>query len=102
MPRRPQARDNIIRDKTWLTFGFDDFRRVTGASMDVSWPYTDSGAFLDLNDDQNLVLSPIFEDHILRVKNWTLGPSAAPLFPFMTEFCRAATTGEVKELCDRE
>ncbi|KIH89752.1 hypothetical protein SPBR_07390 [Sporothrix brasiliensis 5110] len=86
----PQARDAIIRSKSWLTedFEFDEFRVKTGADMSVNWPYTDSGAFLDLGDGQNLVLSPIFENHIRRVENWTLGKKTATDYPFMRFFCK--------------
>ncbi|CAK7235092.1 hypothetical protein SEUCBS140593_009165 [Sporothrix eucalyptigena] len=86
----PQARDAIIRSKSWLTkdFEFAEFRVKTGAHMSVNWPYTDSGAFLDLGDGQNLVLSPIFENHIRRVENWTLNKTTATEFPFMRAFCK--------------
>ncbi|KAL1889065.1 hypothetical protein Sste5346_009130 [Sporothrix stenoceras] len=86
----PQARDAIIRSKSWLTkdFEFAEFRVKTGADMSVNWPYTDSGAFLDLGDGQNLVLSPIFENHIRRVENWTLGKKTATDYPFMKFFCK--------------
>lgn len=90
----PAARDNIIRSEAWKKITFDEFRRVTGACMSVKWPYTDSGAFSDLGDGQNLVLSPMFEDHIRRAANWTLSKSTASRFPFMKEFCVAVHEGE--------
>lgn len=90
----PAARDNIIRTEAWKKITFDEFRRVTGACMSVNWPYTDSGAFSDLGDGQNLVLSPLFEDHIRRASNWTLSKSTAARFPFMKEFCVAVHEGE--------
>ena len=90
----PAARDNIIRTEAWKKITFDEFRRVTGACMSVNWPYTDSGAFSDLGDGQNLVLSPLFEDHIRRATNWTLSKSTAARFPFMKEFCVAVHEGE--------
>lgn len=86
---RPQARDTIIRNKSWEALDFDEFRRRTGICMSVNWPYTDSGAFLDLGDGQNLVLSPIFENHIRRAENWTLSKSTAKDYPFMKAFCVA-------------
>ncbi|OAA57979.1 hypothetical protein SPI_06864 [Niveomyces insectorum RCEF 264] len=85
----PEARDTIIREKLWTTFGFDEFRRVTGNCMSVNWPYTDSGAFVDLGDGQNSVLSPLFENHIRNANNWTLSSSTALVFPFMEAFCVA-------------
>ena len=86
----PEARDAIIRSERWMSkdFEFSDFRVKTGAHMSVNWPYTDSGAFLDLGDGQNLVLSPIFENHIRRVENWTLNKTTATEFPFMRAFCK--------------
>ncbi|ERT01321.1 uncharacterized protein SPSK_10780 [Sporothrix schenckii 1099-18] len=90
----PAARDNIIRTAAWKSITFDEFRRVTGACMSVNWPYTDSGAFLDLGDGQNLVLSPLFENHIRCAANWTLSKSTAAQFPFMKEFCVTVHEGE--------
>ncbi|CAK7232358.1 hypothetical protein SCUCBS95973_008233 [Sporothrix curviconia] len=86
----PEARDAIIRSERWMNkdFEFSEFRVKTGADMSVNWPYTDSGAFLDLGDGQNLVLSPIFENHIRRVENWTLNKTTATEFPFMRAFCK--------------
>ncbi|CAK7221595.1 hypothetical protein SBRCBS47491_004581 [Sporothrix bragantina] len=86
----PEARDAIIRSERWMSkdFEFSEFRVKTGAHMSVNWPYTDSGAFLDLGDGQNLVLSPIFENHIRRVENWTLNKTTATEFPFMRAFCK--------------
>ncbi|CAK7224008.1 hypothetical protein SBRCBS47491_005402 [Sporothrix bragantina] len=82
----PAARDRIIASRVWEgeSFAFDEFRRQTG-SVSVNWPYTDSGAFLDVGglDGEELVLSPMFEDHIRREENWSLSKSATTKFPFM-------------------
>ncbi|CAK7217021.1 hypothetical protein SCUCBS95973_003010 [Sporothrix curviconia] len=83
----PAARDRIIASRAWEgeTFAFDEFRRQTG-SISVNWPYTDSGAFLDVGlDGEEQVLSPLFENHIRREENWSLSKSATTKFPFMKD-----------------
>ncbi|CAK7204998.1 hypothetical protein SEUCBS139899_007761 [Sporothrix eucalyptigena] len=88
----PVARDRIIQSRAWETFPFDEFRRSTG-SVSVNWPFTDSGAFLDLGDGQNQVLSPMFEDHIRRCENWSLSKSTTQRFPFMRDEAARAGKG---------
>ncbi|KAF9885038.1 hypothetical protein FE257_000769 [Aspergillus nanangensis] len=83
----PEARDCIIRgDMNWGDF--DVFRELTGKSMSVGWPYSDSDAVLESGDGQLLTLNPVFVSHISNVNNWQVGLEVADRFPFMLPFCR--------------
>lgn len=82
----PEVRDDLIRHvDVWDRFM--DFRRVTGKSLPVNWPYTDSGAFLETADRKLLMLNPVFEMHICKPENWTVSKEAAEEFPFLGPYC---------------
>lgn len=81
----PAVRDELIRRvDVWTRFM--DFRRVTGQSLSVNWPYTDSGAFLESADRKLLTLNPIFEAHIRKPENWTVSKEAADEFAFLAPY----------------
>lgn len=79
----PEARDEMIRRQDGERF--EEFRAVTGDSLSINWPFTDSGAVQESDDGQSLTLSPIFEAHIRNGKNWTVGPETARAFPYVTQ-----------------
>ncbi|KAL1888398.1 hypothetical protein Sste5346_009606 [Sporothrix stenoceras] len=85
----PEVRDRMIRAGD---FGrFELFRSVTGQSMTVNWPYTDSGTFVELDlgvEGTRQALNPIFEAHIRNPDNYSVGREAALVFPVLNEYVR--------------
>ncbi|KFH46739.1 hypothetical protein ACRE_023890 [Hapsidospora chrysogenum ATCC 11550] len=82
----PDARDELIRQGNWSVY--ETFRSLTGASISVTWPYPDSGAFMESADGQSLRLNPMFEAHIRCLGNWKLGKEVGEVFPFMKPYVR--------------
>ena len=78
-------RDEIIKKMDWNQF--EEFRDVSSATISVNWLYTDSGTFVDSRDGQNLLLNPLFEMHIRKLENWSLGPIMGEAFPFLKAWC---------------
>lgn len=50
-----------------------DFKRVCNKSISINWPYDPSDALLAVSDSE-FILNPVFEKHIRRLSNWTVGP----------------------------
>lgn len=81
----PEMRDLIITKVDWTKF--EKYRNLSAKSLSVNWKYTDSGAFLESPDGQNLVLNPLFESHIRKRENWSIGPEVGEEFPVLAGFC---------------
>lgn len=89
----PDVRDKMIQAGDFSRFEL--FRAVTGQSMTVNWPYTDSGTFVELDggnmmsdgdgEGSRQVLNPIFEAHIRDGNNYSVSAEAAALFPVLSE-----------------
>lgn len=78
-------RDLIITKVDWTKF--EKYRDLSAKSLSVNWKYTDSGAFLESPDGQNLVLNPLFESHIRKRESWSIGPEVGEEFPVLAGFC---------------
>ncbi|CAK7233860.1 hypothetical protein SBRCBS47491_008754 [Sporothrix bragantina] len=84
----PEVRDSLIRGGDYSAFEL--FRFVTGNTMTVNWPYTDSGTFMECADGKRLALNPIFEAHIRNIDNFSVGCQAAAEFPVLSRYVRVA------------
>ncbi|CAK7200862.1 hypothetical protein SEUCBS139899_003561 [Sporothrix eucalyptigena] len=82
----PDVRDNLIRGGDYSAFEL--FRFVTGNTISVNWPYTDSGTFVECADGKSLAFNPIFEAHIRNVDNYSVGCQAAIAFPMLSRYVR--------------
>lgn len=82
----PDARDELIRQMNWDVY--ESFRALTGSSVSVTWPFPDSGAFMESADGRCLRLNPLFESHIRNRGNWKCGKEVGDAFPFMRPYCR--------------
>lgn len=64
---------------------FDEYTDAFSLSFDLNWPYDDSLViFKETIPDSSLFryrISPIFEEHIRNIKNWTVGPRYWQLYP---------------------
>lgn len=82
----PEARDALIKKMDWGVY--ETFKDLTGATVSVTWPYPDSGAFMESADGQSLRLNPLFETHIRDVKNWATGQEVADVYPYMSPYVK--------------
>ena len=82
----PEARDDLIKKMDWGVYG--TFRELTAATVSVTWPYANSGAFTEGADGQSLRLSPLFEDHVRDLKNWAIDQEVADMYPCMSLYVK--------------
>lgn len=82
----PEARDALINNMDWGVY--ETFSDLTGATVSVTWPYPDSGAFTESADGQSLRLNPMFESHIRNVNNWATGQEVADVYPYMSPYVK--------------
>jgi len=81
----PDARAYLVKHPT---ITYDDFAAVYSSSFDISWPYDDSFVLVSesgLEDvgltRRNQSISPVFEQHLGRLRYWTVGEKFRRKFP---------------------
>jgi hypothetical protein len=66
-------------------FPFDDFFIPYTTTLCLNWPYEDIDVLLQSPDTEELMVNPVFERHLRRLENWTLGDAFAKAFPGLVD-----------------
>lgn len=62
-------------------FPFDNFFIPFTSTLSVNWPYEDVDVLLASPAGDELMINPVFERHLGRLENWTLGDAFDRAFP---------------------
>ncbi|KAH8888204.1 hypothetical protein GQ53DRAFT_767709 [Thozetella sp. PMI_491] len=80
----PAMRETLI-DKygadTQGRFPFSNFFIPFTSTLSVNWPYEDTDTVLQNPDSDDVTINPVFERHLRRIENWSLGDSFHQAFP---------------------
>jgi len=90
----PKMRDRLVRDYNPRDYLFDNFFIPFTTTMSVNWPYEPTDALLSSAGDEDLMINPVFERHLRRLENWSLGPEFARAFPGLRDTYRLKTDGD--------
>lgn len=90
----PKMRDRLVRDYNPRDYLFDNFFIPFTTTMSVNWPYEPTDALLSSPDSDELLINPVFERHLRRLENWSLGPAFAKSFPGLQDTFRLKTDGD--------
>ncbi|KAI1781054.1 hypothetical protein F4818DRAFT_436245 [Hypoxylon cercidicola] len=60
---------------------FDHFFIPFTTTVSLNWPYEPTDALLRSPDGADLLINPVFERHLRRLENWTLGDAFDEAFP---------------------
>ncbi|KAF9735108.1 trichothecene efflux pump [Paraphaeosphaeria minitans] len=65
---------------------FDDFASAYSVSFGIKWDYDPNLVILTAGNDEhgNILINPIYEEHLRQLKNWTVGDNFRRKFPEMT------------------
>ena len=83
-PPRPRARAYLITKQD--QYSFEDFTGFYSSSLSVSWPYSAADVVARSHssfEEEVLVASPIFEQHLRVLENWKVGKTFASKFPIL-------------------
>jgi hypothetical protein len=75
----PQMRDRIVA--TYPQLPFENWFVPFTTGLSINWPYDPYDCFLSTADIEDPPMNPVFERHIRRLENWSLGPEFAVAFP---------------------
>ncbi|KAH0844229.1 bZIP transcription factor [Fonsecaea pedrosoi] len=82
----PRMRDRVVVNPQ--DYPFDDFFFPFTADLSVNWPYDPVDCLLSTSEKEEPVINPVFESHIRRLENWSLGPLFAETYPNLVETVR--------------
>lgn len=80
----PAMRERLIRDYVPPDiFPFENFFIPFTTTLSLNWPYEDTDTLLQGPESDELMINPVFERHLRRLENWTLGEAFARTFPML-------------------
>ncbi|KAK2624322.1 hypothetical protein QTJ16_006272 [Diplocarpon rosae] len=90
----PKMRDRLVRDYNPRDYLFDNFFVPFTTTLSVNWPYEPTDTLLSSVEGEDLVINPVFERHLRRLDNWSLGPAFAQAFPGLQDTYRLQVDGD--------
>lgn len=82
----PRMRDGLIASQGKITF--EDWFIPYTTDLSVNWPYGPLDCLLSTSAKEDPLINPVFEKHIRRMDNWTVGPMFAEAFPALADTVR--------------
>lgn len=90
----PKMRDRLIRDYNPQSYLFDNFFIPFTTTLSLNWPYEPTDTLLSSPENDELMINPVFERHLRRLENWSLGLAFAKAFPGLADTFRLKTEGD--------
>jgi hypothetical protein len=90
----PKMRDRLVRDYNPRDYLFDNFFIPFTTTLSLNWPYEPTDTLLSSPESDELTINPVFERHLRRLENWSLGPTFAKAFPGLQDTYRLKTEGD--------
>ncbi|WYZ37598.1 hypothetical protein EsH8_II_001104 [Colletotrichum jinshuiense] len=77
----PAMREKLCRDYNPREYLFDNFFVPFTTTLSLNWPYEETDTLLQAPDSDEVLINPVFERHLRRLENWTLGQAFNQTFP---------------------
>ncbi|KAG9236931.1 BZIP transcription factor [Amylocarpus encephaloides] len=90
----PKMRDRLVRGYNPRDYLFDNFFVPFTTTLSLNWPYEMTDTLLSSPDSDDLLINPVFERHLRRLENWSLGPAFSKAFPGLYDTYRLKTDGD--------
>ena len=79
----PRMREKLVR--IYPSVPFDEFFIPYTTTVSINWPYEARDTLLTVPGTDEVAINPVFERHLLDLKNWTLGPAFAKAHPSLAD-----------------
>jgi hypothetical protein len=90
----PKMRDRLVRDYSPRDYLFDNFFVPFTSTLSLNWPYEPTDTLLSSPESDELMINPVFERHLRRLENWSLGPAFSKAFPGLQDTYRLKIEGD--------
>ena len=74
-------RERLVAEYELAPFPFDNFFIPFTSTLSINWPYEDTCVLLASPTGDELMINPVFEQHLGVAENWTLGEAFERAFP---------------------
>ncbi|KAI3327629.1 hypothetical protein HD806DRAFT_483423 [Xylariaceae sp. AK1471] len=79
----PAMREKIVLNYNPIEYLFEDIFVPYTLTLSLNWPYEDTDTLLESPDGSEIIINPVFERHLYKGENWTLGPAFDKAFPHL-------------------
>ena len=79
-------RDKLVAN--YQDYAFENWFIPYTSTLSVNWPYESTDCLLATSESDELTINPVFERHLMRLENWSLGPAFARAHPEMASTVR--------------
>ena len=86
----PSIRDII--GANYHDYPFDDWFIPFTSSFSINWPYDDNETVLSKPGSDEMSVAPLFEQHLRKLNNWSVGPRVVNAFPTLAQYLKVETT----------
>lgn len=90
----PRMREKLVRDWALPDYAFENFFIPFTTTLSLNWSYEPTDTLLASPDGEELMINPIFERHLRRLDNWSLGPAFHHAFPGLADTYRLKVEGD--------
>ncbi|KAL2160228.1 hypothetical protein VTH06DRAFT_1401 [Thermothelomyces fergusii] len=77
----PRMRERLVSGYEDGACPFDHFFIPFTSTLSLNWPYEDAYVLLASPTGDELMINPVFEQHMRKLENWTLGDAFDRAFP---------------------
>ncbi|KAK8107709.1 uncharacterized protein PG998_009722 [Apiospora kogelbergensis] len=77
----PHMRERMAKDYNPADYFFENFFIPFTTTLSLNWSYEETDCLLQSPDGEELLINPVFERHMRRLENWTLGDAFHQTFP---------------------
>ncbi|KAI1083833.1 hypothetical protein F5B20DRAFT_525565 [Whalleya microplaca] len=77
----PRMREKLAKEYNPTEYLFDNIFIPYTTTISINWPYEGTDTLLQSPDGSELLINPVFERHLRRLENWTLGDAFDKMFP---------------------
>ena len=77
----PKMRDKLVSN--YQDYAFENWFIPYTLTLSVNWPYEPTDCLLSTSENEELTINPVFERHVMRLENWSLGPAFTKAHPAM-------------------
>lgn len=94
----PSMRDKVVA--RYQEYQFENWFIPFTTGLSLNWPYDPIDCLLSTGEKDDPMINPVFERHLRRIENWSLGPEFAETFPELVETCSIRPSTQKRSIKD--
>ncbi|KAH6621311.1 hypothetical protein B0J18DRAFT_223447 [Chaetomium sp. MPI-SDFR-AT-0129] len=83
----PAMREKLVAEYREGVCLFENFFVSFSSTLCLNWPYDDAVVLLASPGGEELMINPVFEQHLKRLENWTVGEAFERAWPGLARLC---------------